>query len=211
MINIAILEDMADVSEVLKSYINEEEDMICEYCYSNAEDAITFIPQYNLDILIVDIVLPRASGIEAIINLSEKCPELQYCMFTVYEDDEKVFRSINAGAKGFIIKGTSKEKITSAIRELYNGGAPMSPSIARRIIDKFKSIGVNPKVTPLPLTDREIELLQLLSKGMFYKEIAAQLNISVGTVKQHIHKIYNKLQVSNKVEAINKLKDHLPD
>ena len=110
MINIAILEDMREVSEILMSYIEEEEDMTCKHCYSNAEDAITFIPRYELDVLIVDIGLPRASGIDAIEELSKTCPQLQYCMFTVYEDDEKIFRSINAGAKGFILKGASKEK-----------------------------------------------------------------------------------------------------
>ena len=156
-------------------------------------------------IIIVDIGLPRASGIEAIEKLKSLCPHILFCMFTVYEDDEKIFKSLQAGAKGYILKGASKEKILGSIRELSAGGSPMSPTIARRIIEVFNDIKIQPSQNLLPLTNREIDLLHLLAKGMLYKEIAEQMNITVGTVKQHIHKIYEKLQVSNKTEAINKL------
>ena len=205
MIQVAILEDIQDVAETVKSYINDESDMVCKHVYSNAEDAIHFIPNNDLDVLIVDIGLPRKSGIEAITELTEKCPSLQFCMFTVYDDDDKIFESLKAGAKGYILKGASKDKIISSIKELYSGGSPMSPLIARRIIDTFSVLQVTPVLNSLPITDREMELLTLLSQGMLYKEIASELGITLGTVKQHIHKIYDKLQVSNKVEAINKL------
>jgi DNA-binding NarL/FixJ family response regulator len=165
-----------------------------------------FIPKQNIDILIVDIGLPRASGIEAIKFLTEQCPKIQFCMFTVYEDDDKIFNSLQAGAKGYILKSASKDKLLEAIRELANGGSPMSPSIARRIIDVFSTLKTTPVVKSLPLSDRELELLTLLSKGLLYKEIADKLGITTGTVKQHIHKIYDKLQVSNKTEAINKMR-----
>lgn len=206
LIHIAILEDLTEVANTLKSYINLEQDMKCEHIYHTAEDAMLFIPKQNIDILIVDIGLPRASGIEAIKFLTEHCPKMQFCMFTVYEDDDKIFNSLQAGAKGYILKSASKEKLLEAIRELSNGGSPMSPSIARRIIDVFSTLKTTPVVKSLPLSDRELELLTLLSKGLLYKEIADKLGITTGTVKQHIHKIYDKLQVSNKTEAINKMK-----
>ncbi len=204
-IKISIIEDLKDVAVSLQAIINTQDDMHCEHIFHNAEDAMQFIPNHKSDIIIVDIGLPRASGIDAINFLKEKCPQLLFCMFTVYEDDEKIFRSLQAGAKGYILKGASKEKILNSIRELYQGGSPMTPSIARRIIDIFSEMGLNPSPVRLPLTNREIELLTLLSKGLLYKEIGDQLNITIGTVKQHIHKIYDKLQVSNKTEAINKL------
>ena len=205
-LNIAILEDLTDVSEMIKGYINEQSDMQCIHTYANAEDAIQFAPHHGLQIMIVDIGLPRASGIDAITQISELCPALQFCMFTVYEDDDKIFHSLQAGAKGYILKGASKDKIISSIRELSEGGSPMSPSIARRIIDKVSTMKDAPVLNTLPIAPRELELLTLLSKGMLYKEIADQMGITIGTVKQYIHKIYDKLQVSNKTEAINKLK-----
>lgn len=205
MIKISIIEDIKDVALSVQAMINSQSDMICDHIFHNAEEAMMFIPNQDTDIVIVDIGLPRASGIDAITTLKDKCPNVLFCMFTVYEDDEKIFRSLQAGANGYILKGASKDKILTSIRELAEGGAPMSPTIARRIIETFTEKKVQPTNNPLPLTSREFELLQLLAKGMLYKEIGETLSITTGTVKQHIHKIYEKLQVTNKTEAINKL------
>jgi NarL family two-component system response regulator LiaR len=207
-IRIAILEDLKEVATQLKDVFNEEEDMSCLQVYDNAEDAMHFLPSNPTDILIVDIGLPRASGIEAMQYLVEHCPATQYCMFTVYEDDDKIFNSLQSGARGYILKGSAPDKIVSAVRELYHGGSPMSPTIARRILDVFQKMQVTPVIVALPLTGREFEILQNLSKGLLYKEIGDMLHITTGTVKQHIHKIYEKLQVSNKTEAINKLNNY---
>ncbi len=204
-IKVAILDDLKDVTEFLLETFNKEEDMTCNQVYFNAEDAMNFLPANPADILIVDIGLPRASGIEAMRFLTEHCPKMQYCMFTVYEDDDKIFNSLQFGAKGYILKGSSSDKILSAVRELSQGGSPMSPSIARRILDVFQTFRITPVVSALPLSNREQEILQLVSKGLLYKEIGDKLSITTGTVKQHLHKIYEKLQVSNKTEAINKL------
>ncbi len=203
-LRIAILEDIAEAANTLAEMINDEPDMVCQQVYHNAEDAMHFLSQNPADILIVNIGLPRASGIDAIVYLTVHCPRMQFCMFTVYEDDDKIFESIKAGAKGYILKRSSTERIIDAIRELHAGGSPMSPSIARRIIDLFSGLSMSPVTQKLPLTERELELLDHLSKGLLYKEIATQMQITVGTVKQHIHKIYEKLQVSNRTEAINK-------
>ncbi len=205
-IKIAILEDLKEVAAHLQLIFNREEDMTCTQLYPNAEDAMHFLVANPVDILIVDIGLPRASGIDAIRYLAEHCPMMQYCMFTVYEDDDKIFNSLQAGAKGYILKGAPADKIVTAVRELHEGGSPMSPIIARKLLNVFQKLQVTPVVAALPLTSRELEILQHLSRGLLYKEIGDKLGITIGTVKQHIHKIYDKLQVSNKTEAINKLK-----
>jgi len=202
-IKVAIIEDLKDVAQLLSDSINDEIDMECHQIYNNAEDAMTFLSKNPAHIAIVDIGLPRASGLDAIRHLTPLCPDMQFCMFTVYEDDEKIFESLKVGAKGYILKGESTGKITGYIRELHNGGSPMSHNIARRILNLFETLNIPSKSGPLPLTDRELQLLTLLSKGLLYKEIGDQMGITTGTVKQHIHKIYEKLHVSNKTEALN--------
>ncbi|MBK9104720.1 MAG: response regulator transcription factor [Saprospiraceae bacterium] len=206
-IRISVLDDLREVAESLMEIFNEEEDMECRKVYFNAEDAMNFLPACPVDILIVDIGLPRASGIDAIRFLRVKCPAMQYCMFTVYEDDDKIFNSLQAGAKGYILKGSSPDKILEAVRELAQGGSPMSPSIARRVLDEFQKLQVNQSIVPLPLTPREQEVLKYLAQGMLYKEIGDIMGITHGTVKQHIHKIYEKLHVSNKTEAIKRMNE----
>jgi len=206
-IKIAVIEDIKDIAFELKSLFNEHEDLSCNQVYHTAEDAITFLPKNPSDVVIVDIGLPGISGIQAIITLKELMPNAQFCMFTVFEDDAKIFQSIQAGAKGYILKNSTSEKIFESTRELFNGGSPMSPNIARKVIDSFsQERKTNDESTPhqLPLTDREYELLTLLAEGLLYKEIAEKLGITIGTVKQHIHKIYHKLQVNNRTEAINR-------
>lgn len=209
MISIGILEDLREVALLLQEQLNTTDDLRCHQVYYNAEDAMHFLPKNPVDILIVDIGLPRASGIEAIRSLGELCPAMQFCMFTVYEDDDKIFQSLQAGAKGYLLKGSSPSRIAEAVRELYRGGSPMSPSIARRILDAFVKVDIPATAPVLPITAREKELLEHLSRGLLYKEIAALMDITTGTVKQHIHKIYGKLQVQNRTEAINKLKNTL--
>lgn len=203
-IQIAVIEDIKEVAVELQELFNEEEDMLCKKVYHDAESAIAFLSQFPADVVLTDIGLPGKSGIEAIVALREICPQTQFCMFTVFEDNQKIFRSIQAGAKGYILKNSSPNNIVASIRELYNGGSPMNPEIARKVIDAFRlPVAEEKETVKLPLTDRELELLEQLSKGLLYKEIARELDITVGTVKQHIHKIYDKLQVNNRTEAIN--------
>lgn len=204
MIRIAIIEDIREVALGVRDLINEDENLTCTQVYHTAEEALAFLPQQPPDIVISDIGLPGEDGISAIVKLRELCPQVQFCMFTVFEDNEKIFRSIKAGAKGYILKNSDPETIISAVKDLYSGGSPMNPEIARRVIDAFAEARVKPqRNTALPLTDRELEILDHLSKGRLYKEIAEHLGITTGTVKQHIHKVYDKLQVNNRTEAIN--------
>ena len=205
IIKIAIIEDIKEIALELKDHFNESEFTSCNQVYHNAEEAIAFLPTNPPDIVISDIGLPGVSGIQAIITLRELMPDTEFCMFTVFEDNDKIFQSLKAGAKGYILKNANPEKIINSAKELYNGGSPMSPSIARKVIESF-SIAQNKeevRATNLPLTDREYEILQELAYGLLYKEIASKLSITIGTVKQHIHKIYHKLQVNNRTEAIN--------
>ena len=207
LIKIAIIEDLREVALELKSMFNEQEDLFCNYVYFSAEDAICFLPNADVDVVIVDIGLPGITGIDAIFALRKKLVEAQFCMFTVFEDDDKIYKSLKAGAKGYILKNSSPSKIIDSVRELYNGGSPMNPNIARKVIDAFSSVEVKNRNirAELPLTKREYEILKELSKGLLYKEISEKMQITIGTVKQHIHKIYDKLHVSNRTEAINRL------
>ena len=204
-IKVAIIEDIKDIALELQNNFNEQPDISCQQVYFNAEDAINFLSHNPADVVLTDIGLPEASGIEGIIALRELHPEMLFCMFTVFEDNDKIFKSLRAGAKGYILKNNPPQSIISAIRELHGGGSPMNPEIARKVINAFAVVPQAPdRAHNLPLTTREYELLELLSRGLLYKEIAVELGITTGTVKQHIHKIYHKLQVNNRTEAINK-------
>jgi DNA-binding NarL/FixJ family response regulator len=202
-ISVSIVEDLKDIREHVKHVIEEADGFICLSAYSNAEDAIAEIPAMQPDIVLMDINLPGMSGIDCILKIKEKCVSTQFMMFTIYEDSEQVFDSLSAGASGYLLKKTPPDKILEALKELYEGGAPMSTQIARKVVHAFQT----PKsgsIDSAGLSAREKEVLQFLSKGYLYKEIGDKLNISTGTVRQHIHKIYEKLHVQNRTEALNK-------
>jgi len=131
MISVAVIEDQKEVALMLQELINEDPQLQCKQVYHNAENAINFLQQFPADVVLVDIGLPQKDGIEAIISIRETCPDSQFCMFTVFEDNDKIFRSIQAGAKGYILKNSSPNTIVSAIKELMAGGSPMNPEIAR--------------------------------------------------------------------------------
>ena len=150
----------------------------------------------------MDISLPGMNGIECIRQVKDKSPSTQFMMFTVYENDEKVLQALQAGATGYLLKKTDSRRILESIKELNQGGSPMSSNIARKLVNVFLD---TKKITRNEiLTERENEVLQLLADGLLYKEIADRLRIVHGTVRQHIHNIYEKLHVQNRTEAINK-------
>ena len=202
-ISVSIVEDMADVRQKVKHIIEDSEEFICLSTYSNAESALEELPKLNPDIVLMDINLPGMSGIECIKKVQKKSPQIQFMMFTIYENSEQVYEALAAGASGYLLKKTPPEKILEALKELYEGGAPMSTHIARKVVSFFqKENKAAGEMTQL--SNREKEVLALLSKGFLYKEISDQLFISIGTVRQHIHNIYEKLHVQNRMEAINK-------
>src|SRR5688572_30663476 len=202
-ISLAIVEDLAEVREGLKQFISLNPEFKIVGAFETAEESVNDLPRLNPDIVIMDINLPGMSGIECIRQLKKKIPHTQFMMFTVYENDEKVFEALKAGASGYLLKNTGLLQLIEALKELYNGGSPMSANIARKLVTLFRAEHLEAEPTS-GISKRENEVLQLLSKGLLYKEIANQLGISVGTVRQHIHKIYEKLHVQNRTEAINK-------
>lgn len=202
MISISIAEDLPEIRSTLERIIKADNELLLLSSSSNAEDAMPLITEAQPDIVIMDINMPGMNGIDCIRTIKDNCPATQFMIFTIYENDEKIFDALAAGASGYLLKKTPPEKIIDAIKELYNGGSPMSTPIARKVINHFKE---TKKTGHESLTNKENEILNLLSKGFLYKEIAAKLTISVGTVTQHIHNIYEKLHVSNKTEAINKV------
>ena len=202
-ITIAIVEDLDEVRDGLKNFISLSTDFIVVGTYKTGEEACTQLPDAAPDIVIMDINLPGMNGIECIRQVKDKSPSTQFMMFTVYENDEKVFEALKAGASGYLLKNTGLLQIVESVKELHEGGSPMSSNIARKLVNIFHQ---SPKENaPINvLSKRENEILQHLAKGLLYKEIADQLQISTGTVRQHIHNIYEKLHVQNRTEAINK-------
>lgn len=174
--------------------------VVAQFFDGNA--ALAHLSDLSPDVVMMDIQLQDMLGIEIIEKLKKQLPNTQFIICTSFEDDEKVFSSLKAGAMGYLVKGESMNKILSSIRDVYNGGAPMSFSIARKVLSHFER--KLPEKGFNELTEREKEILELLSQGLLYKEIADKKCISIDTVKKHVGNIYRKLHVNNKVEAINK-------
>lgn len=203
MITVAIVEDIKEIRTGLQMLINYSEGFSCEEVYPNAELALEGLPESKPDVVLMDINLPGKSGIECLQALKPKMPGTLFIMSTVYEDDENIFESLKAGATGYLLKKTQPARILEAITEVYNGGSPMSSQIARRVIGSFqKADGID--ASPL-LTAKEKEILKGLSKGLRYKEIAANMSVSVETVRSHTRHIYEKLHVQSRTEALNKV------
>jgi DNA-binding NarL/FixJ family response regulator len=203
MIAVAIVEDVKDIREGLRLLIDNSDDFMCREVYASAEEALAGLPQSQPEVVLMDINLPGINGIECIRQLKPQCAGTQFIMSTVYEDDESIFESLKAGATGYLLKKTEPAKILEAIREVYSGGSPMSTQIARKVIASFQfKSGIDEADI---LTHREKEILKALSKGLRYKEIASEMHISIETVRTHVRRIYEKLQVQSRTEALNKV------
>jgi DNA-binding NarL/FixJ family response regulator len=203
-IKVVIFEDNDQLREMLFQMINISEGLSCTGAYPNAMDLEFKIRRSQPDIVLMDIDMPGISGIEAVKIISEKFPAVQIMMQTIFEDSEKVFDSICAGATGYLLKNSLSDQIVSAIKELKQGGAPMSPGIAKKVLNRFQEQNPYIKKDYYKLSDREKETLTCLMKGMSYKMIAGACSLSVDTVKFHIKKIYEKLHVNSKSEAVIK-------
>jgi DNA-binding NarL/FixJ family response regulator len=202
LITVALVEDTDEIRDAMRVLLNDSEGFSCTDTYPNAEDALQQLPAKKMDIVLMDINLPEMDGIECMRKLKLKMPETQFMICTVYDDDDKIFSALESGASGYILKRTSPAKILEAIRDLHNGGSPMSSEIARRVIESLRTKKLT--VQAQSLTAREKQILDFLSKGFLYKEIATELFISRETVKKHIHNIYDKLQVQSRTAALNK-------
>ncbi|HTH30507.1 MAG TPA: response regulator transcription factor, partial [Lacibacter sp.] len=179
--------------------------------FSSGEEAVIKIPMIRPNVVLMDIGLGSTNGIDLVKELKPQHPEILYMMCTVYEEDEKIFDALRAGASGYILKKSSPAKLLDAIGELVDGGAPMSSQIALKVVNAFKDMPVQETLTPSTenadttvLTRREKMILEKLAQGKIYKEIGKELDISPETVRKHVYHIYEKLHVNNRVEAVNK-------
>lgn len=198
---VTIIEDDSFFASTLSKIINSNKDTACVAIYANASTALREFPINPTDIILMDIQLPDDSGINLTAKFKSQFPHTSIIMCTNFDDDEKVFNSLKAGANGFVIKSENAEKISEYIQEVMHGGAPMTMGIAKKVIQYFNK-QESEKIKLEALTSKENELLELLSKGNYYKEIAQEMNISINTVKKHCGNIYRKLHVNNRTEAI---------
>ena len=205
-ISVAIVEDNHDIRNALEQIIDMADGYTLAGSCVSGEEAILNIPIYKPHVVLMDINLGGISGIEAVRVLKEDQPDILFMMCTVYEEDEKIFEALNAGANGYVLKKTAPDKLLDSIKELYEGGAPMSSQIARKVVTTFQNKTTSPSTASSlgMLSKREKEILEKLSKGLLYKEIADELFISPQTVRKHVYHIYEKLHVGNRIEAVNK-------
>lgn len=206
-VNVGIIEDDPSIRESVASLINTTAGFSCSEIFDSVESAMEQISDPPPDVLLMDINLGGMSGIEGVRRLKNIFPQMNILMLTVFEENDKIFRSMCAGASGYLLKRTPPSKILEAITEVHQGGAPMTPSVARKVLDLFTSIAP-PTLPEVHLTARETEILQHLVSGSSYKKIGRDLFISFDTVNSHIKNIYEKLQVHSKTEAVAKALKH---
>ena len=205
MIQVAIVEDNDHFRTALETIVRQEKDLTLTGSFTSAEKALSALEESPPDIAIVDISLPGMRGTELIVRLKDKIRQTQFMVCTIHDDNDTIFEALKSGASGYILKDpVTAIEILKAIHDLYNGGSPMSPFIARKVIGTFQKPMINDANSLL--SQREKEVLELVSQGLLYKEIAIRLTISPETVKKHLKNIYQKLHVQNKVEALNKFR-----
>jgi DNA-binding NarL/FixJ family response regulator len=198
---VAIVEDNPDLRESLAELVGQAPDCTCVGTYGTCEDFLHSLEEITPTIVLMDIGLPGVSGIEGLQRLKALRPEVDVLMLTVFEDETKIFDAVCAGASGYLLKKTPSEKILDAIREIREGGAPMTAKVARKVLAMFRNTPQNQKID-FQLTERELEVLGCLVRGLSYKMIADKCSISLDTVRSHIRHIYEKLHVNSKAEAI---------
>jgi DNA-binding NarL/FixJ family response regulator len=203
-IKVAIFEDNNNMREGLFQLINGSQGFSCTGAFPNCDDLVNRIRSASPDVIVMDIEMPGISGIEGVKLVKENFPEMKILMETIFEDDAKIFDSICAGAEGYILKNTPPVEILDAIKEIYEGGSPMTPTIANRVLKMIKKQRTSDSKNIFNLTNREKEILSCLVEGMSYKLIADECTISIDTVNVHIKNIYKKLQVHSKSEAVAK-------
>jgi DNA-binding NarL/FixJ family response regulator len=200
-IGVSIIEDDAPVRKILAGWLSETDGFRFVSEYGTAQGAVAHLPQDKPDVVLVDINLAGQSGIHCVCQLKPLMPQTQFLMLTVYEDSEHIFEALAAGATGYLLKRTEREGLLAAIKEVHAGGSPMTSYIARKVVQAFQTTQVE-KPEPQSLSPREREVLRLLAHGYMYKEICEALNISMSTVNTHIHRIYEKLHVQSRSQAV---------
>jgi len=203
MISVSIVDDEKELRESIATFINGSPGFRCVSAYSNAKAALEGLPTEKPDVVLMDINMAGMTGIECVERLKTQIPEVQVVMLTVYEDTDQIFRALAAGASGYLLKRLTPTKLLQAIREVHAGGSPMSASIARKVVASFQKSGTNDD-KQVHLSPREQAVLDYLAKGLTYKAIADQLGISIDTIRTYLRRIYEKLHVQSRTEAVAK-------
>ena len=208
-ITIAIVEDDAPARGILTEWISGADGFKCVGVHEDAESALAALPRENPSVVLMDINMPGMSGIECVRRLKPQMKDTQFMMLTVYEDPDHIFKALSSGASGYLLKRTPRAEVLAAVKDVHAGGSPKSSNIARKIVQSFQRFNTAPTETE-DLSPREREVLELLARGYLYKEIAEALHISVPTVNTHIRRIYEKLHVRSRSQAVAKF-THVPN
>jgi DNA-binding NarL/FixJ family response regulator len=203
LITVAVVEDDPQVRQSLEGIIKRGSDVICVGAFANAEEALRELPRLKPRVVLMDINLPGMDGVECVSKLSALLPEMQIVMLTVYDNTDAIFNSLAAGASGYLLKPVSAAQLLAAVKDVYAGGAPMTSNIVRKVVQTFKQPVAAARETE-NLSTRESEVLDYLAKGYLYKEIAEQLGIGYGTVHTYIERIFKKLHVRSRAQAVAK-------
>jgi DNA-binding NarL/FixJ family response regulator len=203
-ITVSIVEDNNQLRKTLARVLNRSDGFECVSDYANAEGALDDLPKKNPNVVLMDINLPGMNGVECVRKLKQVAPQIQIMMLTVYEDTDNIFAALAAGASGYMLKRTATPELLESIREVHRGGSPMTAHIARMVVSSFQKSAAAAASTTEDLSPREREVLDCLSQGFLYKEIAEKLGISYETVHTYIRRIYEKLQVRTRTEAVAK-------
>jgi DNA-binding NarL/FixJ family response regulator len=202
-LRVALIEDRREIRAGLQALIGGTEGFACAAAFGSMEEALPALPGLGVDVVLVDIGLPGMSGIEGLRELRARAPDLPLLMLTVYDDDERIFDALCAGASGYLLKKTPPARLLESLQEAVAGGAPMSPEVARRVVALFRAVRP-PVQAEHDLTPHEHRLLRMLVEGHNYKTAAAELGVSVNTVSFHVRHVYQKLQVHSRSEAVAK-------
>ena len=203
-INVSIVEDDPSIRQILTEWINRAEGFRCHSVHDSAESALARLPEEKPRLVLVDINLPGQTGIECVRQLKPLMPDTQFVMLTVYEDTAHIFDALKAGASGYLLKRTPREELIAALKQVQEGGSPMTSYIARKVVQSFYQTPAARNETE-GLSPREREVLELLARGYFYKEITEALSISMSTVNTHVRRIYENLHVHSRAQAVAKL------
>jgi DNA-binding NarL/FixJ family response regulator len=203
IITVSIVDDEADLREYIAGYLAAAGNICCKSTYASAEEALAHLPHDKPDVILMDINLGEMDGIECVRRLTAVMPKAQVLMLTVFEDPDQIFRALSAGASGYLLKRLSPKKLLEAIEEVCAGGSPMSAPIARKVVQSFKTAPAHGDES-LDLSPRERSVLDGLAEGLAYKQIADQLGVSIHTVRNYIRRIYEKLHVCTRTEAVAK-------
>jgi DNA-binding NarL/FixJ family response regulator len=204
MITVSIVDDETELRQSITTFVNGSPGFKCISAYGSAKEALQHLPTDRPDVVLMDIHMKGMDGIECVQRLKLHVPEIQIVMLTVYEDTEQIFKALSVGASGYLLKRLSPTKLLQAIREVHAGGSPMSSSIARKVVASFQKAGKGAEKQQALLSPRETMVLDCLAKGLTYKQIADQLEISIDTIRTYIRRVYEKLHVQSRTEAVAK-------